>query len=171
MNVTEYEMQGEQLIAYTVDDQRLLTFDPAKPVPMVGTEWQLAFWWLADSEQWYPVIPTSRTTIVLSEAGEASGIGGCNDYSVAYEGDLQIEKVMEATDTYAELPMLSFGPVSVQMAECAEPEGIMDQEQAFFTALDSVAYYFKLGSLLMLLDADGTPLTVMGAHSTSNGLQ
>ena len=72
---------------------------------------------------------------------------------------------MEATDTYAELPVLTFGPITAQMAECTEPDGIMDQEQGYFTALDSVAYYFKLGGMQMMLDAEGTPLLLFGARN------
>ncbi len=132
---------------------------------MPGTEWDLGFWWNAEREQWAPVALESRTFIVFSEEGEASGSGGCNDYTVSYEGDLQIEKVMEATDTYAELPSLTFGPIAAQMAECAEPEGIMEQEQGYFTALGSVAYYFKLGGMQLMLDADGAPLLLFGARN------
>ena len=36
--VTAYQLEGEQLIESTVDDQRLLTFNPAKPVPMTNTD-------------------------------------------------------------------------------------------------------------------------------------
>jgi heat shock protein HslJ len=104
------------------------------------------------------------TTITFGQGGEASGSGGCNKYTVSYEGDLQIEKVMEATDTYAELPTVTFGPVTAQFAACAEPEDIMDQEQAYYTVLGSVAYYFKLGGMLMMLDPEGTPLLVFGAR-------
>jgi heat shock protein HslJ len=71
---------------------------------------------------------------------------------------------MEATDTYAELPALTFGPVTAQMAACSKPQGIMDQEQGYFVTLSSTAYYFKLGGLLMLLDAEGTPLLVFAAQ-------
>ncbi len=165
LNVTEYSIEGEQLIANTVEDQRMLTFNPATPVPMPGTEWELKLWWLADREQWNPVIPRSMTTITFGEDGEASGLGGCNRYKVSFTGDLQIEKVMEATDTYAELPTLTFGPVAAQMAACAEPEGIMDQEQGFFISLNSVAYYFKLGGMMLMLDAEGTPLLMFAARN------
>jgi heat shock protein HslJ len=165
LNVTEYRIEGEQLIADTVEDQRMLTHNAATPVPMPGTEWGLAFWWLADREQWSPVVPTSMTTITFGEGGEASGSGGCSDYMVGYEGDLQVEKVMEATDTYAELPTLTFEPVAAELESCTEPEGIMDQEQAYFTALGSVAYYFKLGGMLLMLDVDGTPVLMLGARN------
>jgi heat shock protein HslJ len=163
-NVTEYQIEGEQLIQNTVDDQRLLTFNPAKPMPMPGTDWGLVLFWDENQKLWIPVVPTSMTNIIFGQDGQASGSGGCNNYTVTYEGDLQIEKVMEATDTYAELPTLTFGEVSAQFVECAEPEGIMDQEQVYFMTLSSVAYYFKLGGMLMLLDAEGNPLLVFGAR-------
>ena len=165
INVTEYELDGEQLIESTVDDQRLLTYNPATPMPMPGTEWELKFWWMPDREQWSPVIPTSLTTITFGEGNEASGSGGCNSYTVGYEGDLQIEKVMEATATYAELPTLSFGPIASQMSACAEPEGIMDQEQGYFVTLGSVAYYFKLGGMMLMLDAKGAPVLMFAARN------
>lgn len=72
---------------------------------------------------------------------------------------------MEATEDYAELPALSLGPVASQMVECTEPEGIMDQELNLFTSFTEVAYYFKLGGLMMMLDADGTPLLLFAARS------
>ncbi len=164
-NATHYAREAEQLIATTDEEQRLLTFKPAAPVPMPGTQWSLKFWWLADSEEWSPVIPESTTTISFGAGGEAAGAGGCNAYTVSYEGDLQVEKVLAGTDTYAALPTLSFGPVAPQKAVCTEPENIMNQEQEFFTALDSVAYYLKLGGILLLLDGEGVPLLMFAAQS------
>jgi len=158
LSVIEYQREGEQLIANAAMDQRLLTYNPAKVVPMLGTEWRLAFWWYAALQQFNPAVPASMTTITFGEGAEASGSGGCNNYTASYEGDLKVEKMMEATDTYADLPTLTFGPVAAQLATCTEPEGIMDQEQAYFTTLGSVAYYFKLGGMLMMLDAEGVPL-------------
>jgi heat shock protein HslJ len=165
LNTTEYEFEGEQLIANTVDDQRLMTFNPATPVPMPETVWELKFWWQTDREAWAPVVPTVASTVVFAAEGEASGTGGCNDFTVTYEGDLQIEKVMEATDTYAELPTLTFGEVMAQEETCAEPDGIMEQEEGFFNTLGSVAYYFKLGGGVLFLDADGMPLLMFAARN------
>ena len=91
-------------------------------------------------------------------------MGGCNGYTVSYTGDLQIEKVIEAMDTYAELPTLTFGPVASSMSSCDEPENIMDQEQSFFVALGSTAYYLKLGGMLILLNAEGVPMLMLAAN-------
>jgi heat shock protein HslJ len=161
---TNYSIEGEQLIASS-NGQPMLTFSAAQPAPMPGTEWELKLWWWADRQLWNTVLPFSSTTITFGLDGEASGSGGCNNYTVPVEGDLQIEKVMEATDTYAELPTLRFGPITAETAACTEPAGIMDQEQAYFATLDSTAYYFKLGGMLMLLDEQGVPLLVFAARS------
>jgi heat shock protein HslJ len=165
VNVTAYEMDGEQLAESTVEDQRLLTFNPAAVLPMPGTEWELKFFWAADYEEWAPVVIGSLSTVTFGTEGEASGSGGCNAYTVTYAGDLQLEKVLEATATYAELPALSFGPVTSPLEACTEPEGIMEQERAFFAQLGNVAYYFKLGGMLLLLDGEGTPLLMFAARN------
>lgn len=165
LSAGKYAMVGEQMVISTADDQPMLTLNPAQPVPMPGTEWELKLWWWAERSLWNSVIPFSTTTIKFGLDGEASGFGGCNNFTVPVEGDLQIEKVMEATDTYAELPTLDFGPITAEMTACTEPEGIMDQEQAFFVTLDSAAYYFKLGGMLMLLDEQGVPLLVFAARN------
>ena len=165
LSATSYAHDGKQLTISTTGNQQLLTLSPATVMPMPGTAWDVKLWWNARLEQWYPVIPTSTTTITFGGDGQAAGSGGCNNYTVSYQGDLQIEKVMEATDTYAELPALTFGPVSAEMAACTEPADIMEQEQAFFVALNSTAYYFKLGGMLLLLNAEGNPLIALAASS------
>ena len=91
-----------------------------------------------------------QVTLVF-EDGEISGSAGCNSYFGAY--------TIEGADG------LAFSGIGSTLMACLEPEGIMDQEQAYFTALGSVAYYFKLGSMLMMLDAEATPLLVFGARN------
>lgn len=163
LNVTSYALEGEKLTASTVEDQRLLTLSPAPVILMPGTRWEFKLWWSADEDLWSPVLADSKTTMIFGPNGQASGNGGCNDYTVSYEGDLQIEKVMEATATDADLPALTFGPISAQAATCSEPADIMAQEAAFFAGLGQVAQYFKLGGMVLLLDDEGTPFMVLGA--------
>lgn len=164
LNVTEYELEGEQLIENTVDDQRLLTLNPAELRPMPNTLWQLKFWWAAEAEQWAPALPLSASNIVFSEDGEATGSGGCNDFRAEYTGDLQLVVAMESTSTSAELPSLVIGPITYDPTVCEEPEGIMEQEQGFLAALGLVAQYYRLGGMLLLLDASGDPIMLLGAQ-------
>ncbi|MGL4649764.1 MAG: META domain-containing protein, partial [Caldilineaceae bacterium] len=64
LNVVSYTMQGEQLIENTSDNQPLLTFSPAAPVPVPGTTWDLKFWWDNDIALWTPLIPESTVNIL-----------------------------------------------------------------------------------------------------------
>ncbi len=71
---------------------------------------------------------------------QISGSTGCNTYFSTYEvsgGELSI------------------GAVAVTEMWCMEPEGVMDQEQAFLDALASVASYRMAGERLELLDGTG----------------
>lgn len=164
LNVRGYTQEGEQLAVTTEGGGRILTFNAAPPMPMSGTMWDLKFWSLPEDEEWQPVIIGSATNIVFGAGGEASGLGGCNDYTAPYEGDLDAPTDLTAAAEYADLPTLTIGPISAQTAACSQPDGIMDQEQTFFTGLSAVAYYFKLGGTLLLLDADGNPLLIFAAR-------
>lgn len=163
LNVTNWAMEGEQLLQNTVDDQRLLTFNPAQVVPTPGTRWQLKFWMADESEDWGAAFPGSDSHITFGEDGQATGSGGCNDFTAPYTGDLQVEMVMASTPTSAELPSLTIGEITYDPETCDEPEGIMTQEQGFLAALSEVAQYYKLGGVLLLLDAEGEPIMLLGA--------
>jgi heat shock protein HslJ len=73
-------------------------------------------------------------------ADQISGSAGCNTYFGAYEV------------TGSEI---SITDVANTEMWCMEPEGVMDQEQAFLAALASVASYRLAGAQLELLDATG----------------
>jgi heat shock protein HslJ len=76
---------------------------------------------------------------------QMSGSTGCNTYFGTYEvsGD-----------------ELSIGAVAVTEMWCMEPEGVMDQEQAFLAALASVTSYRLAGERLELLDSTGEAILV-----------
>jgi heat shock protein HslJ len=73
-------------------------------------------------------------------ADQISGSAGCNTYFGTYE----------SSDSD-----LSIGDVAHTEMWCMEPEGVMDQEQAFLTALTSVASYRLAAERLELLDGTG----------------
>jgi heat shock protein HslJ len=81
------------------------------------------------------------TEITAAFAGaKLTGSAGCNSYSASYEH---------------EGGSLTFGPIATTRKMCAEPEGVMEQEQAYLAALESVARYRAQGERLGLLDAEG----------------
>lgn len=143
---------------------------PADPSALEGTPWVLASG--VDVEGWEDVAPSAtfaagmvsgsgswqatsflqddavasliagtEITASFSEDGTLSGSAGCNTYRTTYtteKGRIEIEP-----------------PASTKKA-CAEPEGIMEQEAAFLTALPTAARYEVAGPTLSLLTAEGT---------------
>src|SRR5690606_41182761 len=95
--------------------------------------------WLLLTLNGEPLIEDTEITLEFTET-DAAGNAGCNHYSGAYtlDGDaLTVEEI-----------------ISTMMA-CLEPEGVMEQETAYHTALQSVASYGIVGSPLALIDGDG----------------
>lgn len=82
----------------------------------------------------------SETTAVFGEDGSLTGSAGCNNYMTSYttDGDqIQIE------------------PAASTRMMCPEPEGVMEQEAAYLTALTTAATYSISGDRLELRTADG----------------
>jgi heat shock protein HslJ len=106
---------------------------PADGPSLNGTQWVLV---ALDGE---PPLTGTAPSAEFS-ADQISGSAGCNTYFGTYEvsGD-----------------ELSIGAVAVTEMWCMEPEGVMDQEQAFLAALASVVDYRLAGERLVLLDETG----------------
>ena len=97
-----------------------------------------------------PIAATEITAVFL-EDGRLSGSAGCNGYSTAY-----------TTDGAS----ITIEPAAATKKFCGEPEGLMDQEAAYLTALGEAAEYSVDGSTLELLDGAGSQLvTFEGAES------
>jgi heat shock protein HslJ len=94
--------------------------DPDLPVESAqGIQFQLASFGPAGAEQ--PVIPGTQITATFSET-EVTGSAGCNDYM--------------STLTPVE-DFFTVGPIATTLRACSEPAGIMEQEQAYLTALEA----------------------------------
>jgi heat shock protein HslJ len=107
---------------------------PAGSTTLAGTQWVLVT--LAGKP------PLTGGTVPSAEFAEdqISGSTGCNHYFGAYNvrGDT-----------------LTLGTVASTEMACLEPEGVMDQEQAFLAALASATSYRLAGPGLELLDGAG----------------
>jgi heat shock protein HslJ len=77
---------------------------------------------------------------VFGEDGSLAGNAGCNNYfsSFTTDGD-----------------QIQIAPAGSTMMMCAEPEGLMEQEAAYLTALTTAATYSIRGDQLELRTADG----------------
>jgi heat shock protein HslJ len=115
------------------------TFPTAGPVGLDGSEWTLTTLKGAD------LLPGTHITLGFAEE-QASGFAGCNAYGGPYStGD--------------------DGTLSVSMPEmtaqaCLEPQGVMEQEQAYLAALRDAAAYRRAGDRLDLVGAEGESLLI-----------
>jgi heat shock protein HslJ len=86
------------------------------------------------------VLIGTEITAAFGDDGKLTGSAGCNSYFGSYEVDGEA---------------ITFGPLGSTLMACAEPEGIMNQEQAYLAALESAGTYRIEGDKLELIDADG----------------
>jgi len=86
------------------------------------------------------VLGGTQLTMEFAPDGRVSGSAGCNRYTGTYSGSAGA---------------LKFGPAATTRKMCAEPEGIMDQEQQFLRALETVATVRREGDRAELRTADG----------------
>lgn len=132
-----YEISGEQLIIEYGEGQQLVFM---RVNSLSGSQWQLVSYGEADIQT--PVIGDSVVTLVFGEDNQVGGFSGCNSYGGTYE---------VAADTLAVKEI-----VSTLMACMAD--GIMEQEQVYFTALQSVTRYETTGDMLTLEYGEGQKL-------------
>lgn len=106
---------------------------PSDSPSLPGTQWVLAT--LGGKPPLSGTAPSAEFT-----ADQISGSAGCNNYFATYE--------VSGSD-------ITISDVGSTEMWCMEPEGLMDQEQAFLAALASAASHRLAGARLELLDATG----------------
>jgi heat shock protein HslJ len=114
----------------------------AEPTPAVleleGTRWVL------DTLNGSPPVEGSEITLEFQD-GNAAGSAGCNSYGGSFTtdgGQLSIPEI-----------------VRTEMA-CLEPEGVMEQEDAYLAALQSAAAYRLVDGRLQIENAAGEAVLV-----------
>ena len=95
--------------------------------------------WVAEDIDGRGVMDTLQSQLRVVSATEVAGLAGCNQYT----GTLAV------TDRGFRI-----GPLASTRKMC--PPAIMDQEQRFLRALESVQHARTQNGLLYLLDADGS---------------
>lgn len=131
------------IIAYnptdqTAKQQQTVTVTESGPTdPLAGTSWAATAYYNSATNRMEGVLPGTGLTTAFSDGDRVSGSAGCNDYQGGYAVDGQSLSI--------------FGPSSTNKA-CAEPEGIMEQEAAFLSALGSAAAFNLEGGQLYILN-------------------
>jgi heat shock protein HslJ len=86
-----------------------------------------------------PVIPGTEITLAFQSGGQAGGSGGCNSYGSQYQ-------VQDGT--------ISFDAIFTTEMACLD-EGVMDQEQRYYQALQAAETYKLAGDQLKITSGDG----------------
>lgn len=116
----------------------LARFAP-QPQELAGTSWRV-IGYNNGKQAVVSVIIGTQLTMVFGDDGGVSGTAGCNSYTGSY------------TATGASL---HFGPAAITGRMCAEPERVMEQEQLFLKALETVATVRIEGNRAELRRANG----------------
>ncbi len=125
----------------------LFTFKPLNEKPLQGVTWQLS----AYSNQEGALVQALAGADVTASIANAviQGSAGCNDYAA----DLQINA-----------DSLTVTPPITTRKECAQPEGVMEQENSFLDNLLEVTSYAIAGDELIFRNAEGKTLLLFKAR-------
>ena len=117
------------------DGTALLRFREPSPVG----DWTVTAFLQADAVA-SPILGTDLTAS-FGDDGALTGAAGCNRYQTTFKTDRGAIEIAQP---------------SAGRKACAKPAGVMEQEQAYLSALPLAAEYRVDGGMLSLLTADGT---------------
>jgi heat shock protein HslJ len=133
-----FRMEAGQLQLLGADGAVLARFAP-QPEGLAGTAWQVTGY-NNGRQAVVSVLNGTELTMEFSADGRVAGSAGCNRYTGSFQQDGQ---------------SLSFGPAAATRRLCVEPDGVMEQEQRFLKALETVSTARHEADRLELRTADG----------------
>jgi heat shock protein HslJ len=134
-----YQIVDGMLEITNAEGATILVFSEQQPPSLSGATW-IATGVNNGKGAVSSLIIGSEITALFGEDGSLSGSAGCNNYTTSYEvtGDA-----------------ISIGPAATTRMMCATPEGVMEQEMAYLTALVNSSTHTLSGDRLELRAADG----------------
>lgn len=144
-----YSSAGNQLTLSNADGSLEMTFHLEASPALAGTSWVATGFNNGEGDV-TSVIAGTEITADFSEDGKLSGNTGCNDYNMMYLVTGEI---------------ISIAPSASTQKECAEPEGVMAQEQLYLANLVSAEFYLLEDGVLTLNNPEGeTAVTFIPAE-------
>ena len=132
-----YSIEASNSVGQTVSREQTVTVNEAIPEnPLAGTDWLLQ-----------NVLTGTNLTASFGPDGSLNGSAGCNSFGGTYSVNGQ---------------SLSIGALGASQQLCGEPEGIMEQEAAYLTALSSAASFEIDGDVLTIQDGGGDTVLTFG---------
>jgi heat shock protein HslJ len=135
--VEEFRVEGAELVLLGGEGEEVLRFAAASPTGSWSANGLLR------DDAFRTLVPGTEITLTLGDDGDVSGSAGCNTYTATYELDADTIEISQPAATFK---------------SCAEPQGVMEQEQAYLSALPTAASYRLDGGSLQLLGDDGIGL-------------
>jgi ABC-type amino acid transport substrate-binding protein/heat shock protein HslJ len=134
-----YRLEAYNPAQESAAEERSVSVTEAAPDnPLAGTSWSATAYW--DRSQMAQVLAGTALTAQFGANGKLNGSAGCNTYSASYLVDGSL---------------LSITPPSTSQMLCGEPEGVMEQENAFISALTTAGSYSLDGGQLFISNASG----------------
>jgi len=137
--VATWQRHGDSLQLLDNDQQPILEYAAAKPASLEDTPWQAS-----GINNGRGGVVTSASTHLATATfthDSISGSAGCNTFNATYR--IEDNRII-------------VGPVATTRRHCAEPEGIMQQEQEYLDALERVRTYTLTSDGLELRDENGS---------------
>ena len=134
-----YAIDGGTLELTGTDGRVVLRFRAAAALPLVGTRW-IATGINNGRGGVVSALEGVEVSAVFGDDGRVTGSGGCNRFGGPYTFDGET---------------LAIGPLATTRKACPGPEGVGEQESAYFAALGRVATWLIREGRLQLRAADG----------------
>lgn len=137
-----YAVQGESLQLFDAAGSVVATFAvqvaPESAATLTGLKWSATA--LGGAGVVSSFIAGTEVTANFGDDGSLQGNAGCNNYTASYT---------------VEGSALTVGPATTTRLLCNAPEGIMEQEEQYLSALEAANAYRIEGDTLELLDTKG----------------
>lgn len=135
--VASWSVDGEELVLSDGHGEELLRYEAGS---LVGS-WSVTG--VLSGDAFSSPIAGTEVTATFTEDGKLAGSAGCNKYTTSYTTD-------KAT--------IEIEPAGATRKFCPEPEGVMDQEAAYLSALADASSYRVDGATAELLNVEGQRL-------------
>jgi len=135
---TSYGIEGDTLTFFNSHSDTIATFTRLSN-ELPGTAWDVTSY-NTGTEAVRSLIIDTQITLLFGEDGSVTGNASCNTYNGTYqlEGD-----------------RITIGPLATTRMACQEPQGVMEQEMQYLTALQNSAVWAISNTRLELRDSGG----------------